>query len=174
MNRLSGALLSLVLFQFSVACEESEFDETRRTPVEDANSEPGEDTSSNQTPTDDIDRSDEKKAFTDYCFDIEDATEPDVALKATVDAILDLTNETLCGAAAAKASRMDPLDLSGYRISDLRPLRNMNGVATLDLSGNSIDDISVLATMKSLENIDLSRNSISSVESLSSLKSLKK
>ena len=150
------------------SCESGSFDESQRTPAA-----PGEEATNDQEArkpvTDDGGRADDNKTFTDYCFDIEDQDSPDPQLKATIDAVLDLTNETLCGAASTKAARIDPLDLSGTGISDLRPLRKLGGIVNLDLSNNSITDISVLSTLKSLKSVNLAGNPVSDLSALSDL-----
>lgn len=169
------ALIILANFMLilPMSCTQGEFEESEErsgVPVEaDAESElPGDGVIPG-----DVGKDDEKMTFTDYCFDLEDAENPDPGLKATIDAVIKAANDDLCGAAATKASRMDPLDLSDSGITDLRPLRRLGGVANINLSGNRIEDVSILATMPSLTSIDLSRNPITSVESLSGLQKLR-
>ncbi|SMF62217.1 leucine-rich repeat domain-containing protein [Pseudobacteriovorax antillogorgiicola] len=107
-------------------------------------------------------RAEENKTFNDYCFD----EDPDPGIQATVEALRAITNETLCGIVAGKASRMDPLDLSGRGLTDLRPLRGIGDLRNIDLSGNLISDISVLASFTNLTSLDISGNPVTSVEVL--------
>ena len=73
---------------------------------------------------------------------------------------------------AAYMSRVQNLDLSNNRITDITPLSTLKSLQTLDLSNNRITDIAPLSSLTNLQVLDLSNNQIADLTPLCSLWSL--
>lgn len=88
---------------------------------------------------------------------------------------LDLSDRDLTDAQTAELEAMvylSALDLSGNRISDLKPLSRLVALRTLDLSDNGISDLSDLSHLRSLRSLSLDGCTASDFSPLYHLKNL--
>jgi len=130
----------------------------------------------------------EKEIFAQWCdFGLSNFAQPEttVTVKAMIDAAkkIDpdmfapagsgLTIDT-CYVAGAVLEKTNHLELSGKKISDLRPLSPLTQLTSLDLSNNNIKDIEALKTLKNLKDLVINRNRITNVIPLVELKKLER
>lgn len=77
-----------------------------------------------------------------------------------------------CFVSGKVLDKSSQLDLSGKRLSDLRPLQPLTQLTNLNLSNNEINDVEPLAKLKNLKELVINRNRIVNVIPLSQLSKL--
>ncbi len=95
--------------------------------------------------------------FLDLCLD---PNQPDAIVR-TVEAIKRVLGENDCHAADTALQNTLDLDLSGFALESLEPLRGLVGLQVLTLAGNAIRDLSPLPSLTALSRLDLHNNDIS-------------
>jgi internalin A len=88
------------------------------------------------------------------------------ATQLTIDVLLEKAGTNDCQQANSKLRKLRKLDLSGNKISDLKPLSVFTNLADIDLSRNRISDLQPLAKLKELNTLSLHTNQIGSLSSL--------
>src|SRR5436309_3201208 len=71
-----------------------------------------------------------------------------------------------------KCRELASLDLSGNKIHDLTPIRDLAKIQYLNLADNQIEDLAPLAGVSALQYLELSRNRVRDLHSLEALTNL--
>ena len=113
------------------------------------------------------------KTFANWCLEKANLP-PDT--RRTVDVLLQQAGTTDCDRAdqvLSSLTDLTPLDLTGYHITDLKPLSSLTTLTALGLSSNQIADLAPLSTLTNLTYLWLSNNQIADIKPLSNLTNLK-
>ncbi|RYZ64857.1 MAG: hypothetical protein EOP09_15265, partial [Proteobacteria bacterium] len=110
----------------------------------------------------------ETKNYLAWCLD-DNASD---GIRATVDALKSLSEESDCEASSAALSAFDEFVLKYSKLSDLRPLGQFTNLKYLDLEGNDITDVSPLATLTNLRELTVSDNPLRDISPVTNLPAL--
>jgi internalin A len=109
------------------------------------------------------------KIFTQWCQERKSAS---AATKLTIDLLLKQAGTKNCKLANSKLTKLEHLDLSNSKISDLTPLASLTKLNALELSTNQISDLKPLTSLTKLRGLYLSANQVSDLKPLAGLTNL--